>query len=361
MLSELASDTVIDVAYEWLCHQRRHWPADTDVWDLRFHWPTVKHDIQRSLRRGNYRFEPMSRVTKTNGEVVHVWSSRDALVLKALAVVLGEHLPVSERCTHVKGHGGAKAAVRGVRDQLPHHAFVMRTDVKGYYDSIDQHRMLAQLAVHIKDRSILNLLWQAMRRTVTWGGLYRDCERGISRGCPLSPLLGAFFLHELDSVMEKLGLFYVRFMDDILVLAPTRWKLRRAVRVVNEQLNALDLAKHPDKTFIGRIEKGFDFLGYHFSRTGIAVASATVECFVERATRLYEQEQCDPEGTPLLGAYVRRWIGWARGGLIENLLSREGVYDANHSRPRRAPSRLKRRMSTATRMSQVKELVASFA
>ncbi len=22
--------------------------------------------------------------------------------------------------------------------------------------------------------------------------------------------------------------------------------------------------KHPDKTFIGRIEKSFDFLGYHF-------------------------------------------------------------------------------------------------
>ena len=26
----------------------------------------------------------------------------------------------------------------------------------------------------------------------------------------------------------------------------------------------LNLEKHPDKTFIGRVEKGFDFLGYHF-------------------------------------------------------------------------------------------------
>ena len=50
MLAELASDAVIDVAYEWLCHQRRHWSADTDVWDLRFHWPTVKQAIQRSLQ-----------------------------------------------------------------------------------------------------------------------------------------------------------------------------------------------------------------------------------------------------------------------------------------------------------------------
>ena len=52
-------------------------------------------------------------------------------------------------------------------------------------------------------------------------------------------------------------------MDHILVLAPTRWKLRQAVRVVNQALDALELEKAPDKTFIGRIEKGCDFLGYH--------------------------------------------------------------------------------------------------
>ena len=67
--------------------------------------------------------------------------------------------------------------------------------------------------------------------------------------------------------MEKFGLFYVRFMDDMLVLSPTRWKLKRAVKRLNEVFNDLKLEKHPDKTFIGRIEKGFDFLGYHFANT----------------------------------------------------------------------------------------------
>jgi hypothetical protein len=52
-----------------------------------------------------------------------------------------------------------------------------------------------------------------------------------------------------------IGLFYVRFMDDILVLAPTRWKLRRAVTVVNQVLGSLRLEKHPDKTLIGRTER----------------------------------------------------------------------------------------------------------
>ena len=66
-------------------------------------------------------------------------------------------------------------------------------------------------------------------------------------------------------------MFYVRFMDDILVLAPTRWKLRRAVRLLNQVLSSLELEKHPEKTFIGRIEKGFDFLGYHFSRAELSL------------------------------------------------------------------------------------------
>ena len=32
--------------------------------------------------------------------------------------------------------------------------------------------------------------------------------------------------------------------------------------------------KHPDKTFIGRIEKGFDFPGYHFGPDGIPLPAA---------------------------------------------------------------------------------------
>ena len=314
MLATLASDALIDGAYRWLCHQRRHWPADADIWELRFHWTEAKLSIQQALAKGDYRFEALARVTKTDGETVHVWSSRDALVLKALAIVLRNRLPVSKRCTHIKGHGGAKAAVRAVRDSLGDYGFVMRTDVKRYYDSIDHYKMIEQLARYVDDRSVLNLLWQVMHRTVTWGGLYRDCERGISRGCPLSPLLGAFFLHELDVAMAHHDVFYVRFMDDIVVLASTRWRLRRAIKTLNAGLASLRREKHPDKTFIGRIKRGFDFLGYHFDRRHPAIASATLARAVERMTRLYEQGATDPRSA-VLDEYVRRWCRWARAGL----------------------------------------------
>ena len=73
---------------------------------------------------------------------------------------------------------------------LHHHLaanrFVMRTDVKSYYASIDHIALMDRLGRHIDDRAILNLLGQYMRRTAERGGWFWDYERGISLGCPLS-------------------------------------------------------------------------------------------------------------------------------------------------------------------------------
>ena len=101
-----------------------------------------------------------------------------------------------------------------------------------------------------------------------------------------------------------------------LVLAPTRWKLRAAVKVVNHVLASLKLDKHPDKTFIGRITKGFDWLGYHLSPAGVRLAAKTLHNFVTRLTRLYEQEAGRPDWAARLGQYVRQWRGWAAGGVM---------------------------------------------
>ncbi len=81
-------------------------------------------------------------------------------------------------------------------------------------------------------------------------------------------------------------------------------------------LGSLNLEKHPDKTFIGRIERGFDFLGYHFRPDRLSMAAKTIENFVARATRLYEQEPGGPVGTSRLGLYVHRWLAWLVRGLV---------------------------------------------
>ena len=90
---------------------------------------------------------------------------------------------------------------------------------------------------------------------------------------------------------------------------------------MNQGLGVLGLDKHPDKTLIGRIERGFDFLGYHFGPDGLCVALKTVEKFVERAIRLYEQERAERDGSAALGMYVRRWNRGLKGELGGLLVS----------------------------------------
>ncbi len=210
-----------------------------------------------------------------------------------------------------------KGAVREVLSELPANQFVFRTDVKSYYASISHNILFAQLQHYIADPRLLDLLRQYMRRTVYDDGFYEDIEQGISLGCPLSPLMGALFLDLLDRRMEAMRLFYIRFMDDWVVLAPTRWKLRQAVRLVNETLAELQVEQHPGKTFVGRTRRGFCFLGYEFHACGLAgIAEPTRQNFVSRITQLYEQGASQER----IGDYVRRWWIWVRSGLraIEN-------------------------------------------
>ena len=44
---------------------------------------------------------------------------------------------------------------------------------------------------------------------------FKPASSGTSPRVTNCVVRGAFFLHELDERMERTGLFYVRFMDDI--------------------------------------------------------------------------------------------------------------------------------------------------
>ena len=92
--------------------------------------------------------------------------------------------------------------------------------------------------------------------------------------------MGALYLKPLDDRMARLGRFYVRYMDDWVVLVPTRWKQRAAIRAVNEVMAHLVVTQHPDKTIIGCIAREFESLGYRCSAAGLAVVRQTVERWV---------------------------------------------------------------------------------
>ncbi|NEQ69464.1 MAG: hypothetical protein F6K21_29025 [Symploca sp. SIO2D2] len=127
--------------------------------------------------------------------------------------------------------------------------------------------------------------------------------------------MGALFLKPLDDRMAGLGCFYVRYVDDWVILAPTRWKLRKAIKAVNEEMAALLVVKHPDKTYIGRVARGFEFLGYWFSPQGLSVAGKTVARMVDKVRRLYEH------GVSYEGilTYLVRWQRWVLAGLFVSM------------------------------------------
>ncbi len=256
-------------------------------------------------------------------------------MLKALAIVLNRRLDLPRSCYHLPGKDGeekrrAKAAVRHICSRLSENQFVFRSDVKSYYASIDHGVLLALVRDLVDDRLVMDLVAQYLRRTVDENCLFTTVTRGISLGCPLSPVMAAIYLEPLDRRMEATGLSYVRFMDDWVVLAPTRWALRRAIVTINETMRELRVEQHPDKTSIGRIEQGFTFLGYWITAEGVtAVAPSAWKNFEERKARLYEQNAPPEEIRKRVESYVRRWRRWVLAAVREVIAS-SSLFPANH-------------------------------
>ena len=350
----------IDQAYAWLCHKRKHYHFNNDVWHLRIHWQRERPRLIQLMKAGEYTFDWV-RMLRTPERTSFLWQAQDVLVLKSLTLYLEEQLrPVLDDCIyHLAGKDGtkkgAKAAIWEVCQAVPHYRFVLRTDVKGYYASIQHDLLMEQLAQYIDDPAVLCLCHNFLRHTVSDDGRLYDLCKGISLGCPLSPLLGALFLKPLDDAMQQRDVFYLRYMDDWVVMAPTRWKLRRAIAVMNPCLEALQLEKHPDKTSMGLTSRGFDFLGYHFRplcdtplpvagpsgpdrarrapaprmdtdtvpptsvehlpckvpQVYLVPAQKTVNNFLEKCARLYEQGA----DADRIGRYRLHWHRWCCAGL----------------------------------------------
>ena len=84
LVEQIASDAVLDEAYTWLCHRRRDYPANADIWSFRRNWDAEKERVRDDLLASGFRFEALDRVSLKDGSRVDVWTSRDALVLKAM-------------------------------------------------------------------------------------------------------------------------------------------------------------------------------------------------------------------------------------------------------------------------------------
>ncbi len=198
----------VESAYRWLCQARHTAHPNHPVWHFRWNWNTWKTRLLTHLKSAHpsYRLSPVRRVLTAAGERLECWEPQDSLMLKLLA----EHLqPVllpalSNHCHHLKGRGGIKRAVHQVRQTVEtgDYPFVARSDAKGYYANIQHTRLLELLRVHCREAWVLDLASQYCGRTLEQDGYYRTVTKGISLGCPLSPLMGALYLSPLDEAIS---------------------------------------------------------------------------------------------------------------------------------------------------------------
>lgn len=314
-MSVTTGQVALEAAFQWCCRRRKDSPPNADIWHLWFHWPAVSQALLTELHDNRYRLSPL-QITGRGREAKAVWSAQDAVVLKWVAMQLQAVLPVHPLCEHHKGHGGGKRSVQRMHDSLQREGwqYVCRTDIQGFYGHIRRRPLMRQVKRHVQDPVLLNLVQQYLHYSVERGGEFHTPKKGICRGCALSPLLAGFCLWAMDTYFEaQPSLRYVRFMDDIVILTRTRWHLRQAVRALNVFFASGGYRQHPDKTFIGRTERGFDWMGIQFNGSGIeGVAPRALANHRERCRRLYEQVWRHGKKKTLarVSAYVKRWTIW---------------------------------------------------
>jgi len=314
----VASDAVLDKAFYWLREKRKGFSSRADIWDLSWNWADQKEIIKERLLKNDYQFDPL-RIVHCKDDQLEIWSARDTVVFKALALVLSKVFGprISSNCYHIKSHGGVKKAIRALNNNIRNFNYVCKSDVKSYYASIDHHIAMGIFRQKTDDKTVLNLLWQYLRRTVQDGGNYREIKKGISLRCPISPLVGAMYLSRLDEMFFSKNVFYARYMDDWVILAKTKWALRHLIRKMNQVLESLKLEKAESKTFIGKIFRGFDFLGYFCKPHIFQISKHAVSRLEEHIFRLYEQGA----GPSRVGKYVSRWLKWFSSGSFEGKMA----------------------------------------
>uniref|UniRef100_UPI001EFF2751 reverse transcriptase domain-containing protein n=1 Tax=Citrobacter koseri TaxID=545 RepID=UPI001EFF2751 len=297
----------MQAAWTWLCSQRADSPDHADIWDIRWQhlttgpgWLTA---LTNRVLRGEYRLAPLQLQGRGRDRLA-VWGAQDALVLKWSALALEGQLPLHPACEHVKGHGGGKASVRKMHALLTQDAdtpdaekktarvwrHVCRTDIRGYYRNIRKETLLRQVREHVHSPVLTELVSQYLHYSVEDGGTFHTPEKGISRGCPLSPLMGALHLYDMDAhFARQKNIHYARYMDDVIILAKTRWSLRRHTKRLKQWFNEYGFEAHPDKTFTGRTEKGFDWMGAWLTHEGVTdIAPRAKANHREKVRRLYE-------------------------------------------------------------------------
>jgi len=142
-------------------------------------------------------------------------------------------------------------------------SWVVETDIAAFYETIDHSKLFETLLNgNFLDEVVLEYLktylpvWASVKKG-------QKSPRGIPQGCLSSDLLANVCLAELDTELATREYHYLRYVDDIRLVADKKDKVQRGLIFLDRNLKALGLLLQTKKTVVRSItskESEFDRL-----------------------------------------------------------------------------------------------------
>ncbi len=328
LLDRVASES--NLAQALLHVLRNHGAPGVDgksVEDVVCHAPTLLPRLRRELQQGRYRPGDIRRVwiPKPGGgqRGLGIPNVVDRWVQQAVQQVLEA---VFEPFFHDSSHGfrpqrGTETALAEIRRYLSEgYTWIVSVDLSSFFDRVNHQRLLAALGRRVKDGAVLALVHRMLKaKVVLPDGTKVSTEEGTPQGGPLSPLLSNVVLDELDRELQRRGLRFVRYADDIHVFVRSR---RSGERVLDSLTRFLEgrmrLKVNRDKSAVVRPQEshmlGFCFLVGPEGAVQVLLSRKTVRRIAARIRALTPRTW----GRSLVdvlqqaGAYLRHWMGYFR-------------------------------------------------
>ncbi len=230
-------------------------------------------DLHNDLTTKTYKHSPYEAfsISDPKPRDIHKASVRDRLLHHALYRIMypffdGLFISDSYSCRKDKGTHKAMNRFRSFAYEVSKNhtktAWVLKCDIKKFFENIDHEILLKILDKYIPDRNIIWLLERV---------IYSFCKtpgKGLPLGNLTSQLFVNIYMNEFDQFMKHKmkAKYYIRYADDFVILSPDKsWLEELLPKIGDFLLEILNLELHPNKVFIKTLSSGVDFLGWvHF-------------------------------------------------------------------------------------------------